>query len=176
MGQEATSALSSLVSEAWRIDIPQGEGSQPRASESTHLLGLLLLEVLNFLAKDLGACLVLPKGSESVLVVVHGLLCQKVSCYLLGSILGSMANPVLCCLCLEVGHWGAQNSNTPTAHQKPLSSSPQVKHFSASRQDQAVQGLGMPWYLLHIWGICCTTHKRWTFPGSSAPTKRARGI
>lgn len=38
------------------------------------LLGLLLLEVLNFLAKDLGACLVLPKGSESVLVVVHGLL------------------------------------------------------------------------------------------------------
>lgn len=101
------------------IDIPHGQGRRQLAQgyEGTHLLGLLFLEVLNLLAKDLGASLVLPKGSESVVVVVHGLLCQKVSCYPLGSILGAMANPVLCLLCLEVGHWGAHpRMATPPQH------------------------------------------------------------
>lgn len=32
-----------------------------------------------------------------------------------------------------------------------------MKHFSVSGQAWAVQGLGTPWCLLHIWGSCYST-------------------
>lgn len=61
--------------------------------------------MLNLLAEDGGAGSVLPKGCEPILVVVHGLLCQKVPCYPLDSTLGAMAKPVLCCLGLRSVIW-----------------------------------------------------------------------
>lgn len=56
----------------------------------TYLLGLLLLEVLDLLAEQVGAGLGLLEGSVPVLVVLHGLLCWKEPCYPLGECLLSL--------------------------------------------------------------------------------------
>lgn len=88
------------VSAAWRESRAQSKERQPRhrglgepfihaarvgarvrlcgqRRPRSHLLGLLFLEVPHFLAEYTGAGLVLAEGGLPVLVVVHGLLCQK---------------------------------------------------------------------------------------------------
>lgn len=92
--------------------------------------------MLNLLAKDVGAGLVLPKRSEPVLVVVHGLFCQKRPCDPLGWTLGAMANSVLCCV-WKLVIW------KPTLQK--ATSPPQIRHPHPVHPGEAFQwrtGLG----------------------------------